>query len=167
VTDAGGIRPVDRRIHIAAPPARVYALLTDATRFVEWMAPEAVIEPHPGGRITWRHTNGDRCGGSFVDLVPDRRIVFTYGWERPDVEIPMGSTTVEITLHPTSTLSGVGTELHLVHRGLPGPMADAHDGGWRNYLGRLLTLAEGHDPGPDPLAAHRVPSAAAPGHRLR
>lgn len=150
-----GMRLVDRRLYIDAPPSRVYRLLTDAERLVEWMAPEAVVEPRPGGTITWRHANGDRCGGTFVELVPDRRVVFTYGWERPDVGIPPGSTTVEITLRP----HGAGTELHLVHRGLPGAMVEPHDGGWRNYLARLATVAEGRDPGPDPLAAQRVPAA--------
>ena len=62
---------------------------------------------------------------------------------------------MEIDLRPCDG----GTELHLVHRGLPGPMADAH-GGWTNYLARLAAVAEGRDPGPDPLAAERVPAAA-------
>jgi hypothetical protein len=39
-------------------------------------------------------------------------------------------------------------------------MADAHAGGWANYLGRLAATAEGRDPGPDALAHERVPSAA-------
>jgi len=47
-----------------------------------------------------------------------------------------------------------------VHRGLPGPLAGPHDGGWRNYLRRLADVAEGRDPGPDRLAAQRVPTAA-------
>ena len=59
-----GVRLVDRRIYVDAPPWRVYELLTDAARFVTWMAPEAEIDARPGGTITWRHANGDRCGGS-------------------------------------------------------------------------------------------------------
>ena len=38
-------------------------------------------------------------------------------------------------------------------------MADAHGGGWENYLARLAAVAEGRDPGPDPLAHERVPAA--------
>lgn len=68
---------------------------------------------------------------------------------------PTRSTTVEIDLGPT----GGGTELRLVHRGLPGPMAHAHAGGWNNYLDGLATVAERRDPRPDPLADERVPSA--------
>ena len=39
-------------------------------------------------------------------------------------------------------------------------MADAHSGGWTNYLARLANRAEGRDPGPDPLADGRVPTSA-------
>lgn len=49
--------------------------------------------------------------------------------------------------------------LRLVHRGLDDPMADAHAVGWSNYLARVRALSEGHDPGRDPLAGERVPSA--------
>src|SRR5580704_2872442 len=52
-----------------------------------------------------------------------------------------------------------GTEVHLVHRGLTESMADAHAGGWSNYVARLAAVAEGRDPGPDLLADERVPSA--------
>lgn len=146
---------VDKRIVIAASAAEIYDLLTDAELLVGWMAPIAELDARPGGRLGWTHANGDSVIGEFVELVPGRRIVFTYGWDREDVEIPPGSTTVEIDLHPRAN----GTELHLVHRGLAGPMADAHRGGWDNYLARLAARAEGRDPGPDPLAAGRVPAA--------
>jgi uncharacterized protein YndB with AHSA1/START domain len=94
--------------------------------------------------------------GRFVELVPARRVVFTFGWDREDVGIEPGSTTVEIDLRP---LDG-GTDVHLVHRGLAGPMADAHAGGWTNYLARLQSVGAGREPGPDPLARERVPRAA-------
>jgi uncharacterized protein YndB with AHSA1/START domain len=111
------------------------------------------VDPKPGGELTWTHLNGDSVVGTFVELTPNRRIVFTYGWDREDVAIPPGSTTVEITLRPRDG----GTEVHLVHRGLTESMADAH--GWSNYLARLAAVAEGRDPGPDLLADERVPSA--------
>ena len=99
-------------------------------------------DPRPGGELTWTHHNGDTVAGAYVELVPDRRVVFTYGWQRTDVGVPPGSTVVAIDLRP----SRGGTELHLVHRGLSGPMADAHDGGWANYLTRLATVAAGQTP---------------------
>jgi uncharacterized protein YndB with AHSA1/START domain len=152
---------VERRLFIAATPARVYELLTDAELLVEWMAPYAELDPKLGGAVHWTHANGDSVVGAFVELVPARRIVFTFGWDRADVGIPPGSTTVEIDLRPSRD----GTELSLVHRGLAGPMADAHGGGWDNYLARLAAVAEGRDAGPDPLAAVRVPAARVLGLR--
>jgi uncharacterized protein YndB with AHSA1/START domain len=150
------VKLVERTIDIDAPPALVYELFTDAQLLVRWMAPTAEVEPRVGGAIRWTHANGDSCSGRFVELIPARRLVFTYGWERPDVEVPPGSTTVEITLEPRAA----GTRLRLVHRGLAGPMADAHAGGWTNYLARLAIVATGADPGPDPLVDERVPRAA-------
>lgn len=146
---------VDQRIFIDAPPARVYELLTQSHFLVEWMAPFAETDPRLGGVVAWTHANGDSVIGEYLELVPARRVVFSYGWDRPDVDIAPGSTIVEIDLRP----SGSGTDLHLVHRGLTDPMADAHAGGWVNYLARLGAVAEGRDPGPDALAAGRVPSA--------
>jgi uncharacterized protein YndB with AHSA1/START domain len=148
---------VRRSIQIGAPPSLVYNLLTHPALFIQWMAESADMDARPGGRIYWTHPNGDSCSGHFVKLVPHRRIVFTYGWERPDVEIPPGSTTVEIDLVPRAG----GTELRLVHRGLAGPMATAHDDGWAHYLARLASRAEGRHPGPDPWADRRVPAAGA------
>ena len=147
---------VEKTILVNAPADLLYELLTDAEHLVRWMAATAEVDARVGGTIRWTHANGDACSGQFVELVPARRIVFTYGWERPDVQVPPGSTTVEITLEPR----GRGTQLRLVHRGLAGRMADAHAGGWSNYLGRLAAVAEGRGPGPDALAGDRVPSAA-------
>jgi uncharacterized protein YndB with AHSA1/START domain len=155
------VKLVERSIHVDAPAEVLYELLTDAEQFARWMADSAEIDPRVGGAVRWTHANGDSCAGQFVELVPGRRVVFTYGWERPDVEIPPGSTTVEITLHA----SGTGTDVHLIHRGLAGPMADAHAGGWDHYLARLARAAEGGDPGPDPFATERVPTPAELGMR--
>jgi uncharacterized protein YndB with AHSA1/START domain len=139
---------------IRAPARIVYELLTDSDSFAEWMALEASLEPWPDGSVRWRHANGDVCRGRFVELVPNERVVFTYGWERTDVGIPPGSTTVEINL---TEADGV-TTVRLTHRGLSAPAADAHAIGWGHYLGRLRVRAEGGDPGPDPWTDQRVPS---------
>jgi uncharacterized protein YndB with AHSA1/START domain len=149
------VKLIDKTVFIDATPQHVYQLIIDAESLMEWIAPSARSDPRPGGELTWTHQAGDRMIGHFIDLVPDRRVVFSFGWDRPDVKVPAGSTVVEIDLTPHQG----GTLLRLVHRGLEGPMADAHDGGWANYLSRLSTLAEGRDPGPDPLVDQRVPTA--------
>ena len=146
---------------INAPAATVYDFLVDPARFVTWMADDATLEPRPGGLIRWTHPNGDSCAGRYVELVPARRVVFTYGWEQTDVGIPPGSTTVEIDLIAESADV---TTLRLVHRGLDASAADAHSGGWGHYLGRLRIAAEGNHPGADPWVDRRVPRAAERGN---
>ena len=73
---------VDKRVFIAASPARVYELLTDAELLVQWMAPHAELDPRPGGALTWTHVNGDSVARRIRRARPGRRIVFTYGWDR-------------------------------------------------------------------------------------
>ncbi|MEX2255273.1 MAG: SRPBCC domain-containing protein [Acidimicrobiia bacterium] len=146
---------VAHEVTVHAPAQQLYELLVDPELFVLWMADEATLDPVVGGVIRWTHPNGDSCSGSYVELVPARRVVFTYGWERADVEIPPGSTTVEIDLIPQD---GETTVLRLVHRGLDDLAADAHAGGWTHYLERLRRCADSGPPGPDPWADRRVPT---------
>lgn len=112
--------------------------------------------------MRWTHENGDAVAGRYVELVPHRRVVFTFGWERADVEIPPGSTTVTVTLTP---LDATTTRLRLEHDGLHDRAADAHTGGWQHYLERLRRRSEGHDPGPDAHAGGRVPTPTEMGGR--
>ena len=151
------MRLAAQELTIAAPVEDVYALLTDPALFVQWMAEDATLDPVPGGVVRWTHANGDTCSGRFVELVPPRRVVFTYGWERAEVEIPPGSTTVEVDL---VALGPDETRLRLVHHGLGDAAAEAHAGGWVHYLGRLAACAEGTPPGPDPWSDRRVPTPA-------
>jgi uncharacterized protein YndB with AHSA1/START domain len=155
------MRLIEKTIFIDAAPDHVYRLLIEAESQLEWMAPVARSDARRGGELTWTHQAGDSVFGRFIDLVPARRVVFSFGWDRPDVEVPEESTMVEIDLTPHRG----GTLLRLVHRGLDGPMADAHTGGWTNYLCRLAALAESRDPGPDVLADQRVPYANQLGSR--
>jgi uncharacterized protein YndB with AHSA1/START domain len=134
-----------REITINASPATVFAYLTNSERLVEWMGTEAVLQPVPGGdyRVTCGGVNPS--AGRFVEVVPNKRVVFTFGWDLPGHPVPAGSTEVEITLEPV----GSSTLLRLVHRGLPDDAVADHLRGWDYYLGRLVLVGDGDDPGPD------------------
>ncbi len=143
-----------QQLVVRASAQRVFELFTDPDQFIRWMAPQATLEPIPGGTVRWTHPNGDTVSGRYVEITP-HRIVFSYGWERPEVEIPPGSTTVEIDLTPQPDGSTLVT---LVHRGLDDPAADAHSGGWAHYLDRMRRTAEGEHVGADPWGERRVPT---------
>ena len=40
---------IRREVQIAAPPATVFAFLTDPEKILSWMGAEATTEVHPGG----------------------------------------------------------------------------------------------------------------------
>jgi uncharacterized protein YndB with AHSA1/START domain len=131
--------------HVAADPSAVYAHLTDSERWARWQGTMATIDAQPGGLFRMVMGNGMCARGQFVELVPDKRVVFTWGWiDMPD--LPPGSTLVEIDLERTAH----GTLIRLTHRNLPAEHADLHRVGWEHYTQRLATCAVGGDPGPDP-----------------
>lgn len=134
---------------VQASPETVFSFFSDSERWVEWQGLGAVVEPWAGGRLSLAMAGG-RASGRFVEVVPHRRVVFTWGWEGGEHGVPAGSSTVEVELIPT----GDGTLVRLTHRDLPGEVArDDHRQGWTAYLARLAARCEGRDPGPDPMAA--------------
>jgi len=111
------------------------------------MGTEAVLDPRPGGLYRVNVTGHERVRGEVTQIVPERSLVFTWGWEDGTLPVPPGASTVEISLEP----HGDGTVVRLVHRGLPEQMHAFHRLGWDYALGRLAAVAAGRDPGPDPL----------------
>ncbi|MBB3138822.1 uncharacterized protein YndB with AHSA1/START domain [Rhizobium pisi] len=136
---------VRREAHIAAPPAAVFALMTDPEKILRWMGTEAQIEPEPGGLYLVNVTGARFARGSFREVVPVHRLAYSFGWDGSEV-VPPGSSLVEIDLIEQPD----GTLLRLTHSGLPSAEQCAgHTEGWVHYLGRLTEVAAGRDPGPD------------------
>ena len=137
---------VHRETQIAAPPATVFAFLTDPERIVSWMGAEATTEMHPGGLYLLKGVNGRATArGAFREVVPVHRLAYSFGWEG-DEEVPPGSSLIEIDLIDRDG----GTLLRMTHSGLPNAAkCAAHDKGWAHYLGRLAMAAAGQDPGSD------------------
>ena len=133
-------------IMIDATPETIYSMITDREKHLHWEGTDAVIDPRPGGRYEVLIAGQFQSGGEFVELVPNEKVVFTFGWDVPGNPITPGSTTVEITLHP----EGGKTRLRLRHTDLPDDdAATAHRHGWTHYTARLATVAAGGQVGPD------------------
>jgi uncharacterized protein YndB with AHSA1/START domain len=144
--------PIVKEIYIEARPQEVYEFLTDSTKMVRWMGIEAKLDVQPGGMYRLDPNGRDVIQGTYLELVPHSKVVFTWGWEEAGHSVPAGSTVVEIQLEAR----GKGTWVRLTHRDLPAEARDKHEIGWTHYLSRLRITAEGGDPGPDPFADPNV-----------
>ncbi len=131
---------VEQEVHIAAPPERVFQLLTDPAELARWMP--ATFEPRVGGAFGM--TKGEwEAFGEVTAIDAPRRVAYTWDWRNQ----PIGARTeVTFELEP----EGDGTRLRLRHTGfVAAEQVEAHAHGWTHYAGRLAAVAEGRDPGPD------------------
>ncbi len=137
--------PVEIEINIAASQKTIFGFLTEPEKMTRWMGLMAELDPRPGGVYKVATRNGSTALGSYLEVRPFDRVVFSFGWDEPDAYVPPGSSTVEITLTPQNG----GTLVKLVHRDLGKLTLDSHREGWTHYLGRLAIAVTGGDPGPD------------------
>jgi uncharacterized protein YndB with AHSA1/START domain len=136
---------IETSVHIDASPRAVFRFFVDPTRMREWMGRAADLDPRPGGVFRVDVSDGHVVRGAYLEVVPDERVVFTFGWEGDD-DVPPASSTVEIVL----TRHGDGTVVRLRHLGLPDDRARAQHGErWEHSTSRLAIAATGGDPGAD------------------
>jgi uncharacterized protein YndB with AHSA1/START domain len=139
---------VRRETQIAAPPATVFAFLTDPQKILSWMGAEADTDAHPGGLYLVKDIAG-RPGrtarGEFREVVPVHRLAYSFGWDdRPGV--PPGSSLVEIDLEEQDD----GTLMRFTHSGLPTEEERVgHAKGWAHYVDRLAKVLSGEAVEPD------------------
>jgi uncharacterized protein YndB with AHSA1/START domain len=134
-----------REIMIDAKPETIWPFLTQSDKHVLWNGTVAEIDARPGGVHRVLVGGKHQAAGEYLEVVPQERLVFSFGWDQEGHPIPPGSTTIEITLHP----EGDKTRVRLVHRGLPEDAVSDHSHGWEHYLARLAIAATGGDAGPD------------------
>ncbi len=144
----GEAKAVEVSVHVKAKPEVVYQYLTDPAKYVLWKGRKATLEPRPGGTYRVEFNERDTVSGKFIEVVPNKKVVFTWGWEAPSNPVKPGSSTVSITL----AAEGAGTKLTLVHTGLPEPAQAQHREGWVMYGNRLAIAATGGKLGTDPNA---------------
>jgi uncharacterized protein YndB with AHSA1/START domain len=127
---------------LKAPPSQVYSAWTDPKKIARWFGPRdtaqasvaAEIDLRVGGhyRISFTSEGGERhqVGGVYREVVPNRRLVFSWAWH----STPERESLVTVTLQP----AGAGTLLTLHHEQLFDAAArDAHEQGWISTLDKL------------------------------
>ena len=144
-----------------APRQAVYRALLDADAIAKWRVPAGMssrvheFDPREGGsfRVSLSYDapagtgksapHTDTYHGHFVKLVPDEQVVEVFEFETADPEL-RGKMTMTTTL----TEAAGGTDVLVVHEGIPGkvPPAD-NETGTRMALASLARLVEAADAG--------------------
>ena len=125
---------------IKAPPAKVWAAITQPELMMQWWGPDAgptlsaEADVRPGGRLSvvFRLLNGEEHNptGIYQDVVPGKKLVFTWDW----AGMRDRESLVTFLLKPFDG----GTELTLIHEHLPDEETrKSHENGWSGFLDKL------------------------------
>jgi len=128
-----------------APLGLVWRAWTDPEVLGEWLCPEACTVVSLAGdlRVGGAYRETMRCGeddltvtGRYLEIVPERRLVFTHRWEEPGA--PETVVTVELRAR------GGRTEVTLTQRGFASEAsAEGHRAGWASALENLANRLAG------------------------
>ena len=122
-------KTIKQRVKFKADPATVYELLADSRKHTAFSGRQAAISSRIGGPFS---TADSEVTGINVDLVPGQRIVQAWRHRRfPEGIFSMAA----FTFKPTAD---GGTELTLVHRGVPKDLIPETEQAWRDqYWSRI------------------------------
>jgi uncharacterized protein YndB with AHSA1/START domain len=73
---------IEREIFIAASPETIFPLLIDPALMASWFGLKHSLEPRPGGVFDVQVGPDHRARGVFTEVVPNRRVAFTWGGNR-------------------------------------------------------------------------------------
>jgi uncharacterized protein YndB with AHSA1/START domain len=140
---------------IPASPERVYRAWLEPELLRRWMAPgydvsRVEVDPRVGGHFRiWHASDGEDRGGfesEIVELVPAKRIAFTWGIVGPDrLAGPVYDSRLTVTFEEAS---GGATELTLVHERLEElfaampSLAEQFGPGWELVVGKLAAMLD-------------------------
>src|SRR4051812_49353918 len=134
MSERSGVDLLEVRITIAARPETVFRFLSEPEAFERWMGSGSTIGNGQGASYRVVYPNGHVAAGVVEELIPNKRVVMSWGYENGVNNIPVGATRVEISLAPTTG----GTLVTLRHSGLrDAEQRRNHRAGWRYYLASL------------------------------
>jgi uncharacterized protein (TIGR03086 family) len=134
----------NKTVFLPVDPDTAFALITEPERLRRWKTVAARVDLRVGGDYRWTITPGHVAMGTFTEIEPGKRVVYTWGWEG-DGQLPPGTSTVRVNLEAVDG----GTTVQLIHEGLTPEQEIGHAEGWNHFLARLVLLATSGDAGPD------------------
>lgn len=137
------------RLHrvLRSTPEKIYRAFIEADAMSKWLPPYGFtckvdhLDAKVGGTFRMSFTNfttgkSHSFGGSYLELVPSRRIRYTDTFDDPNLP---GEIQVTVTLEAVSC----GTDLRIVQEGVPAVIpAEACYLGWQESLAQLACLVE-------------------------
>ena len=94
-----GVPDIEREIFIAASPEAVFRFFVEPAFMARWFGQQHTLDPRPGGIFRVEVSAGNFARGTYTEVIPHRRIAFTWGWEGR-ADLPPGRSLVEIELVP-------------------------------------------------------------------
>lgn len=137
---------------ITARAQKLFRAFTEPDAIASWLPPYGFLctvhelDATPGGRhrMSFRNFttgNSHSFGGTYLEVMPDRRLVYTDVFDDPNLP---GEMRVTVDL----TAVSVGTELRVEQSGIPDMIPlDACYLGWQQSLDKLARLVQPEIPG--------------------
>ncbi len=129
---------LDRTVLIHAERDVVFRFFTDSARWAAWWGAGSTIEARTGGGVFIRYPNGVEVRGEVVEIVPPKRVSFTYGFVS-GTPMPVGASLVTIELDREPA----GTRVRLSHAFAEPTVRDHHIQGWRYQLSLFANAVAG------------------------
>jgi uncharacterized protein (TIGR03086 family) len=136
---------IEKSVLVPLDADQTFALLTEPERLRRWQTVSARVDLRAGGEYRWTVVPGANAAGTFVEIEPGKRLVYTWGWEGDEALSP-GTSTITVTLEPAEG----GTTVRLVHEGLTPEQEEAHSSGWEHFMERLAEAGREGDAGLEP-----------------
>lgn len=122
-----------------------FALFTEPERLRRWQAVSASVDLRVGGDYRLTVVPGSIAYGTFTEIEPGKRLVYTWGWKGGDTPPPTASS-ISVEFEPV----GSQTKVIMTHSGLDEEAATSHSVGWTHFFDRLVVAAKDGDAGRNP-----------------
>jgi uncharacterized protein YndB with AHSA1/START domain len=138
---AKGKLKITQSYYFDAPPAKVFATLTEPDQLIRWFLSKAKVDLKKGGKVEFTWEGGHKMVGMVMRVVADKEI--TYAWRDELGRGKVARTSAEFKI----SKKGRGSMLKLNHSGFGDSrvwieLFGAIQSGWAYYLTNLKSVLQ-------------------------